>query len=108
MHADYHWDSADDFREDEEAQAKLAVADLDGLRSMTASDKRITSDCFIAPAVHRKLFSEFTSTACRDHSEPLDEVLYAEFETPQHLHADTVSLGEQPSVLPRSDIRPID
>lgn len=41
MHADYHWDSNDEFLEDAEARAKLAAADVDGLRAMTAAREYI-------------------------------------------------------------------
>jgi hypothetical protein len=71
MHADYHWDSTDDFLTDDEAQAELADADADGLRAMTAASERITYDSFIAPAVRRGLFSEVHFYCLQADSEPL-------------------------------------
>lgn len=100
MHADYHWDSTDDFRDDEEAQAELKAADSHGLRAMTAAGERITYDSFIAPAVRRGLFSEVHFYCLQDDSEPLDEDLCEVFETPQHLHADAASLGAAVPVGP--------
>lgn len=93
VHADYHWDSTDDFSEDEEAQAELEAADLDGLRAMTAGGERITYDSFIAAAVRRRLFSEVHFYCLQDDSEPLREDLCNDFKTLQHLHADAASLS---------------
>jgi len=93
MHADYHWDSTDDFRDDDEAQTELAKADADGLRAMTAASEYITYDSFIAPAVRRGLFSEVHFYCLQIDSEPLDDDLCDAFETPQHLHPDATSLA---------------
>lgn len=100
MHADYHWDSTDDFRDNEEAQAELEAADSDGLRAMTAVGERITYDSFIAPAVRRALFSEIHFYCLQDDSEPLDEDLCEEFQTTQHLHSDATSLAAAVPVGP--------
>lgn len=100
MHADYHWDSTDDFRDNEEAQAELNAADSDGLRAMTAVGERITYDSFIAPAVRRELFSEIHFYCLQDDSEPLDEDLCEAFKTKQHLHPDVPSLAEAVPVGP--------
>jgi len=72
MHVDYHWDSIDDFRDDEDAQAELEAANLDGLRSMTDVGKWITYDSFIAPAIRRGLFSKAHFYCLQDDSEPLN------------------------------------
>jgi len=100
IHADYHWDSTDDFRDDEGAQAKLDTADLDGIRTMTAAGDLITYDSFIAPAVRRGLLSEIHFYCLQNDSEPLDEDLCEEFKTPQFLHDDAASLAHAVTVSP--------
>lgn len=100
MHADYHWDSNDEFREDADAQAKLAAADVDGLRALTAASEFIKYDSFIAPAVRRGLLSEVHFHCLQEDSEPLDEDLCEEFDTPQYLHPDAASLAAAVPVGP--------
>lgn len=100
IHADYHWDSTDDFRDDEDAQAELDAADSDGIRAMTAVGERITYDSFIAPAVRRGLLSEIHFYCLQNDSEPLDKSLCEEFKTPQHLHDDAASLANAVTVGP--------
>ena len=101
MHADFHWDSTDDFRENEAAQAVLAAANADGLRAMTAANEYITYDSFIAPAVRRGLFSEVHFYCLQTDSEPLDDSLCDEFGALQVIHPDVASLA---AVVPASPL----
>lgn len=58
LHADFHWDGVDDFASDDAPRAELLAADVDELAAMTADEKYIRFDSFIAPAVRRGLLSE--------------------------------------------------
>jgi len=93
MHADYHWDSNDDFRGESEAQAELAEADADGLRDMTAASEYVRYDSFIAPAVRRGLVSEVHFYCLQTDSEPLDADLCEEFGALQVSHPDVGSFA---------------
>lgn len=101
IHADYHWDSIDDFREDEEAKSKLAAAGSNDLRAMTAAGEYVRYDSFIAPAVRRGLFSEVHFFCQQDDSEPLDDDLCNAFGTVQSIHPDVASLA---AVVPASPL----
>ncbi|MBQ0937560.1 UPF0489 family protein [Ideonella paludis] len=58
LHADFHWDGVDDFWPDDSPREELLAAGVDELVAMTAAEKHIKFDSFIAPAVRRNLLSE--------------------------------------------------
>jgi hypothetical protein len=94
IHADFHWDGVDDMSDDQDAQARLLAADLDTLRSMTASDEFIRYDSFIAPAVRRGLLSELHFYCLEDDGDKgVDDDLCEQFSTVQVLHNDVDDLA---------------
>jgi len=58
VHVDYHWDSVNDFHDDEQMQRELRAANLAKLYGMVREADLIRYDSFIAPAVIRGLVGE--------------------------------------------------
>jgi hypothetical protein len=76
-----------------EAQERLAAADVDSLRAMTADGSYIRYDSFIAPAIRRGLLSEVHFYCLQDDSEPLDDDLCEGFHVQQVIHPDVASFA---------------
>lgn len=100
LHADFHWDATDDFFDDAPAQARLAAANADDLFAMTAAGQHIRYDSFIAPAVRRGLLSEVHFYCLQTDSDPLEDSLCEEFDTPQFVHADANGLASAAPASP--------
>lgn len=102
VHADYHWDAADDFNDsgeapDEEAIAELLAADLLQLRQMTLDNVQIRYDSFIAPAIISGLISE-VHFLCKqtDSDEGLNPELLASANVQQYIHDSPADLLRTP------------
>lgn len=95
VHADYHWDGVDDFRDSPEAQEALSAATLGDIEQMTASEERIQYDSFIAPAVRRGLLNELHMYCLQDDGSDkgVDQELCDAMGVKQVLHPDVESLA---------------
>lgn len=95
VHADFHWDGVDDFAGDEGSQAALMSASTNDLEAMTAADRYIRFDSFIAAAVRRGLLSRVHFFCLEDEGsdEGLDESLCEKFGVQQVVHRDIKSLA---------------
>jgi hypothetical protein len=101
MHADFHWDAADQFLDRPDAHAQLVAADLEALRAMTAADELIRYDSFIAPAVRRSLLSEVHFFCLQDDGDKgIDADLCQQFGAIQTLHPDVASLAAAKPAAP--------
>jgi hypothetical protein len=93
LHADFHWDGVDDFRPDSSPKEALLAARVDDLFAMTAAEKYIRFDSFIAPAVRRGLLCEIHFFCKEDCNEVgLDADLCAQANVRQVVHNDIESL----------------
>lgn len=102
IHADFHWDGVDDFRDNEVEQAKLLAADAAELERMTAHERHIGWDSFIAPAVRRSLLSEVHFYCLEDNGNEvgLDVDLCEGHGVLQRVHRDVASLSAIEPVSP--------
>jgi len=95
LHADFHWDGVDDFASEDAANAELLAADVDALAAMTADEKYIRFDSFIAPAVRRGLLCEVHFFCKEDDGNDvgLDADLCRNAGVQQEFHVDAASLA---------------
>jgi hypothetical protein len=90
IHADFHWDAVDDFRDNETQKVALLSADISGIERFVVENNWIQYDSFIAPAVRRGLFKEVHFLCTEDDNDiGLDEDLLLASGTTQFIH-DTV------------------
>lgn len=96
LHADFHWDGIDDFGSDDSPREALLAAGVNELVAMTAKEKYIRFDSFIAPAVRRDLLSEVHFFCKEDDSNDvgLDAELCARACVQQVVHDDVESFAQ--------------
>ncbi|MBN3790102.1 UPF0489 family protein [Burkholderia sp. Ac-20353] len=104
VHVDYHWDSVNEFRDDEHAIAELRSVNLDDLYRMVNADDLIGFDSFIAPAIILGLVNEVHFFCRQDDGDlGLDDDLLGRYGARQTLHNDIDSLAavrfEQPVIF---------
>jgi len=95
VHVDYHWDSVNDFHNNDEARERLLAANLTEIETMVRNEDRIQYDSFIAPAVIRKLVSEVHFFCKQTNTEPgLGEQLLADTGAREYMHDDAAQLSQ--------------
>ncbi|MDN7176972.1 UPF0489 family protein [Caballeronia sp. SEWSISQ10-4 2] len=95
VHADHHWDSINDFHENEEARDRLLAAELTEIEAMVRNEERIQYDSFIAPAVIRKLVTEVHFFCKQTGTEPgLGERLLIDTGAREYMHDDAGQLAQ--------------